>query len=293
MGLLKKIYFAAFYNSNFALNVAALIFLVLPLFIIKYLNDSLSRNFIFYGLAVILIYSVFYNVVYLINDVVDWEKDRSQNIYKVNIFSHTRVSRNIYLYFYSLIIIILLTFLFLFSKTLFLVSASYLIILALLSLLHSCFRNIKMITIYLERLVRLSFPFLALALALNDNLNYFLAICLCFPLVADPGLKKYISKKLKIDVRYRLPVHAAYLFLVIYLLYILGSSSLSGLLLIVVIFLAIEIFLTAAGSLLSKYFKIAAIYRYYHDEADEKNKLLVGLIMSSAIVVCLFIYANS
>ena len=101
MNTVKKMYLTVFYNTNYVLNVGILLVLLLPLLFVGIANNTIGNSSIAGSLFIIALYSIFYNVTYITNDIIDYRKDTAQKTYKVSLFSETKTNKWGYLLYRS------------------------------------------------------------------------------------------------------------------------------------------------------------------------------------------------
>jgi hypothetical protein len=288
----EKAYLIMFYNTNFLLNVSILLTLLLPLFFIKIIRNDLDDRFIASSLFVIFSYAFFYNVIYIINDIIDQKKDRAQKNYKLNIFSESDVDKKSYFLSYLACVSFLLLMTYEFYHASFLISLGYFCILAFVSVIHSNFQKVKIVTLYVERWMRLCLPFLAIRSLTHDSLNYFLTVCLFAPIMINGGYRHYVTKKLKLDVKYGYLMHAIYFGCFISIFILSGFTYAAGIPFLLGTFIAVQSLLEIANIYLSKFIKIEPKYSLFKTTSDMKNKLLVRFFTNVFLVIAVLLYAN-
>jgi hypothetical protein len=289
VGQVQKIYLYVFYNTNFILNIVALTSLSTPLFLTIFLQKELFL--VFNSTMYLFIITTFlYNIVYISNDLFDYRKDKENKTYKFSVFSKMDLNPFLYsilyigflwsiIYIYSNIFIGSINILILYSSLLFFIS-----------IIHSKIKKLKIITLFIERFLRLVIPFYILSLFIENIYidEYFKFVLIFFPLIIDSSYRRYIKSKLNISEKNRFFIYLFY-FLI---LMILNQSNL---------FLRIDLMFKYLAFLCSfqffiyissNSFKFKFLTNMYNKDIDEKNRFLIEFIILVPIIIYLYYNAN-
>jgi hypothetical protein len=147
-----EVYFALFYNRNFQLNVAQSLQLTLPLLGIESLGNRVNFEKLLTQIIVLLYASFLYQVVYVVNDLVDFAIDIRDNTLKSSLISRTG-SRFVGALFLAWAITPV-AILFFSEPHVGTPFGYYVLLLIVSSLAHSFWSSAKPVTLFVERAIR-------------------------------------------------------------------------------------------------------------------------------------------
>jgi|GEM_PF-911578 len=285
----QKIYLYVFYNTNFILNIIALTSLSIPLFLTIFLQKEFFL--VFNSTMYLFIITTFlYNIVYISNDLLDYRKDKENKTYKFSVFSKIDLNPFVYsilyigflwgmIYIYSNIFRGTIDIFILYSGLLFFIS-----------IIHSKIKKLKIITLFIERFLRLVIPFYILSLFIENMYieEYFKFVLISFPLIIDSSYRRYIKSKLNMSEKNRFFIYLFY-FLI---LMILNQSNLFlriDIMFKYLVFLcSFQFFIYISSNL----FKFKFLTNMYNKDLTEKNRFLIEFIILVPIIIYLYYNAN-
>lgn len=286
---IQKIYLYVFYNTNFILNIVALISLSIPLFLTIFLQKEL---FLVFNSTIYLftITTFLYNIVYISNDLLDYRKDKENETYKFSVFSKLDLNP----FIYSIVYIgFLCSMIYIYSNIFrgsIIIFILYSSLLFFISIIHSKIKKLKIITLFIERFLRLVIPFYILSLFI-ENLyieEYLKFLLISFPLIIDSSYRRYIKSKLNISEKNRFFIYLFYFLILI----ILNQSNLFLRIDIIFEYLFFLCSLQFFIYIISNLFKFKFLTNMYNKDIAEKNRFLIEFIILVPIIIYLYYNAN-
>jgi hypothetical protein len=188
-------YFLLFYNTNFALNVSLSLSLLLPFLILESANAQLSLLKLICQVAITAYAALLYEIVYSINDLVDYESDVRRDVFKSSLLSRTGSRPKVSLYLIWVIATLI------FSCIEFPSAGKsfcyYAGILLLLTAVHTYWAYAKPVTLFLERGARFLAPPIIIYILWPNKLTTVFLLCnlLVYPIVMDKDYLYYLRVK--------------------------------------------------------------------------------------------------
>lgn len=280
MQFLKKIYFMMCYNSNRVLNFNAILRIFFPLLLLFMFQGRLLA--IFQILVIIIIATILYVFVYLINDLIDLKKDKAEWVYKFSLYSEYRISLVFYSVVYALCVfvaIFLLWFFEIFPLSLIWGIAWSAFVLILLSLVHSFFPSLKKYTLFWERALKFLLPLWFVHL-LYPDLNYFTSVCVILPYLLDEAYVGYLLLKRKLKESEKYSVYLLYyVLLLVYYIFLPFEISVFMLLCFLALFFLLQI-------LYSFFVKDWGILRkIYGENSDARSQVLTEILINGFLLI--------
>lgn len=292
--LLRKIYFSLAYNTTFPVNLMLTLGAISPLILFQAVQHDLTMAEFLSAVSVTFLATYCYNLIYIVNDYIDHDKDMLLSTPKQ---SALQVLGENYLQIVLGTFVVVIGVASLLVPGLLVPLICYSLALAGLSVLHSNFQNIKLVSIFIERFAKFCAPlWLVLIITGNDDVGLMLAGALIvYPLsyTQDYAYRGYIRDRLKLAQSLRFLVYAVYFALVIGLLNIDAVQERAPLTLNA---FAAFIGIYAAGCLIAE--AVARFYPFRFLDANynshvawEKRRLLAFGLVQAAILACGAVYA--
>jgi hypothetical protein len=214
-GLVAQAYLALFYNTNFLLNLSLSLTVLLPLFLAERISGTADSGQITQQVAVAVYSSFLYAIVYVQNDLIDYQKDAEHSPFKVSLLTRTGSRRNA-TWFIAWLTATLLASEWLWP-TLGPSFVGYALLLLAVGTVHSYCSRAKPVTLFIERALRfLAPPFLIYEMSPNFvTATFLLSATVIYPLVMDSDYLLYLKTKCEWSDRLRrwsLSVYAIYYF---------------------------------------------------------------------------------
>ncbi len=207
----RRGYFAVAYNTTFPVNLMLALGSMSPYLVILMLQGETRLRAYIAPVVITLISAYFYNIIYIVNDIIDRRKD---SLLKIPKQTARHVLGNGYLYYLAASYLVLMIGISLIWHRLFLSLLGYSVLLAVLSAMHSHAGRGKVITVFIERFAKFCSPFAFMLLALHKpELQMMLVGSLCaYPLgfTFDYAYKGYLRDRLGRRGHARYWLYAAY-----------------------------------------------------------------------------------
>lgn len=276
--IFKKVYFLLFYNTNFVINFIFYIKTTAPLLLILAVYQPifhlwfLVNYFLFWFLA-----SYFYLVVYLLNDVLDFKKDKVNVVYKNNVFVNIpSLTISHYLICFLFVNFFLLFVVYCIGQFYLILSAIYLFSLIVIAYIHTKCSKIKFLSIFLERCWRYIFPIFLFLVYLGTGFQIYLVLMmLLFPVFIHNSYVRYLEYKLKIKNKIYLLVYLFYyMFLVFFARYITHLFT-TNTLKIASYFVLYLVIYQVVKYIFLKFFKMNFLLKGYKDGLNDDRKIVL------------------
>ncbi len=287
---MKKLFFLCFYNTNFVLNFSIIIHIFLPFL---FVNTFYWNEKIFFISIFIIIFSTFvYNITYIVNDFFDNKKDKEQKVYKMSLVSNYEINivKYFFIFLWLLICFFVLSWYFLrLNNSVFIFFFASIFYIFLISIVHSRYKKLKIITLFLERNFKIIFPLTLLYVIFDDIAfirDFLICILVFYPIFSDALYKDYIQKKLKIDIKNRFYIYGIYYFF-LWILYFYNqeiSINYYNILVFIMIFFLIWIVYQF------RFLKFQFLEKIYKNDINEKKQLLFELFINIFCLVIIFLY---
>lgn len=190
-----RAYFILFYNTNFPINVALSLTVLLPLLIAEIVQGSVGRAQLVEQILATMYLSLLYAIAYVTNDVVDFRDDTRRQVYKASLISRTG-SRSAGLLFLAWVLgtlVVVEVALPRLGRPLCCYGALILVIAAV----HSYWRRAKRVTVFMQRAARFVAPagFCYIVKADFLTARFLLSCVIMFPVMMDGAYVGYLKAK--------------------------------------------------------------------------------------------------
>ncbi len=287
MSFLKRTYFILCYNSNRILNFNAILTIFIPILILLVFQGNVVAIIKVIGITITA--TALYVLIYLVNDLVDLEKDKKEKIYKFSLHSEYGISLLVYAVVYTLIgVVIVFQFRYfdLISYNLFLAIFVAIWILVFVALVHSYFPKFKKYTLFAERALKFLLPLYFVNL-LYPEFNYFSTIALILPYILDKAYVWYLTTKRNLTDRDKISVYCCY-YLIMCILYCVCPFDVNILLLLV--FFLLHFWLQLLYRLLSCDWSV--LNSIYGETSQARSEALTEIIVNWILLLMMIIWAS-
>lgn len=281
---LKQTYFGLWYNTTAAVNMIFALGSVVPYIWYLTLTGKINAFNLLSSLAMVLLTVYLYGLVYIINDYMDGNKDKLRKTPK---FTAKHVLGKYFIVLWLSLFVAVIVMIWLFLSKILIPALLYAAVLATLSVIHSKFGRIKLLTIFVERWLKLCSPLLFIWLLTGSLTAKLMAagimLVLPFSLMFDHSYKGYLHDRLGINPRWRFFVYSFYWLMLISVWSIInipvGNMGWG-------IWYSVEFLLIIGlSSALAYYQPFGFLYaKYSRDVATEKQKLLVYALLNIILV---------
>jgi hypothetical protein len=208
---LRRAFFTVCYNTTFIANALFAVGSTTPYLVHAALTGSLTPLLVGKVVAVVLLSTYCYSLVYIVNDFIDRRKDERLGIPKQ---TARHVLGDQYLWWLGFGYAVVLAAVFAAWLQLAVALVAYAAGLMLLSVAHSNARRLKLFTIFIERWAKFCAPLILLCAAGSGaGAGAMVAgAVIAYPLsfTADYALKGYLQGRLKLSPAWRWGLYAAY-----------------------------------------------------------------------------------
>jgi len=256
------------------------------------LTGELTAIVLIKTILVVVLANFFYNIIYIVNDLIDYREDLKEKTYKMSAISHYGMVN--YVYGYAAVCVALLLVL---RSSDFLgevgIYFSYLLILTATAVIHSKFSGLKPVTIFAERWFRALFPvFLLNTVFASRTLNdFFILILFLFPVIMHKAYSGYLEKKKKqFGLNGIVALYFSYYGLLSVFLSLDGTMSWSGFILFAAAYAAIYSAMKTIAWITANFFSTNFLRRFYAHDLEEKGRIFVEMAANSAALVFLCAY---
>ena len=208
---LRRAFFSACYNTTFIANALFAAGSTTPFLLYAGFHGTLGPLLVIKALAVVLLTTYAYSLIYIVNDIIDRRKDERLEIPKQ---TARQVLGERYLWWLALGYAAAVAVVFALWRQAGIPWLAYSAGLVVLSLAHSTARRLRLLTIVVERWAKLCSPLIALCVAgVRPGATTMLAgAVIAFPLgfMSDYALKGYLEERLKLPGAWRWRIYLAY-----------------------------------------------------------------------------------